>query len=180
MRANWHFINLKRYCIFCNCFCSVDFRSYWSVIVQANVSFLYPQTSMIDPVKHSFKNSFNPFKFDVTFLCLLKTSANLWFSDVFRGYRNETLIWNESSNCPQALEKCIDWGKYSECYSLQDYFFDISKLFFQYKVTWEIMDLNVFIYWYYYTSGNEVVTVFRTNNCICFKLDVQRICKIFF
>ena len=29
--------------------------------------------------------------FSVTFLYLLKTSENLWFSDVFRGYRNVTL-----------------------------------------------------------------------------------------
>ena len=34
------------------------------------------------------------------------------------------------------------------CVMVYKTFFDISKLFFQYKVTWEIMDLNVFIYWY--------------------------------
>ena len=33
----------------------------------------------------------NPFQSSVTFLYPLKTSENLWFSDVFRGYRNVTL-----------------------------------------------------------------------------------------
>ena len=35
----------------------------------------------------------NPFHANVPFLCPLKTSENLWFSDVFRGYRNGTLAW---------------------------------------------------------------------------------------
>ena len=34
---------------------------------------------------------FNPFKPDVPFQYSLKTSENLWFSDVFRGYRNGIL-----------------------------------------------------------------------------------------
>ena len=33
----------------------------------------------------------NPFESSVTFLYPLKTSENLWFSDVFRGYRNMSL-----------------------------------------------------------------------------------------
>ena len=33
----------------------------------------------------------NPFLFSVTFLYPLKTSETLWFSDIFRGYRNVTL-----------------------------------------------------------------------------------------
>ena len=33
----------------------------------------------------------NPFSSSVTLLYPLKTSKNLWFSDVFRGYRNVTL-----------------------------------------------------------------------------------------
>ena len=36
-------------------------------------------------------NSFNPYSSNVTFLCPLKTSENLRFCDVFRGYRNVTL-----------------------------------------------------------------------------------------
>ena len=35
----------------------------------------------------------NPFHAKVPFLYLLKTSKNLWFSDVFRGYRNGKLAW---------------------------------------------------------------------------------------
>ena len=34
----------------------------------------------------------NPFYANVPFLYPLKTSENLWFSDVFRGYRNGTLV----------------------------------------------------------------------------------------
>ena len=37
------------------------------------------------------QNLLNPFYSSVTFLYPLKTSENLWFSDVFRGYRNVTL-----------------------------------------------------------------------------------------
>ena len=33
----------------------------------------------------------NPFQANVPFLYPLKTSENLWFSDVFRGYRKGTL-----------------------------------------------------------------------------------------
>ena len=35
--------------------------------------------------------TFNPFYSNVTILYPLKTSENLWFSDVFREYRNVTL-----------------------------------------------------------------------------------------
>ena len=38
--------------------------------------------------------SINPLESNVTFLYPLKTSENLWFSDVFRGYRNVTLDSN--------------------------------------------------------------------------------------
>ena len=36
----------------------------------------------------------NPFHDTPLFLYLLKTSENLWFSDVFRGYRKRPLAWN--------------------------------------------------------------------------------------
>ena len=36
----------------------------------------------------------NPFLSNATFLYPLKMSENLWFSDVFRGYRNMTLDKN--------------------------------------------------------------------------------------
>ena len=38
--------------------------------------------------------SFNPFEAKVLFLYHLKTSENLWFCDIFRGYRKETFSWN--------------------------------------------------------------------------------------
>ena len=38
-----------------------------------------------------FPTLFNPYSPSVTFLYPLKTSENLRFSDVFRGYRNVTL-----------------------------------------------------------------------------------------
>ena len=37
---------------------------------------------------------FNPFSTNVLLLYSLKTSENLRFSDVFRGYRNRTLVEN--------------------------------------------------------------------------------------
>ena len=33
----------------------------------------------------------NPFQLNAPFLYSLKPSENLWFSDIFRSYRNETL-----------------------------------------------------------------------------------------
>ena len=40
-------------------------------------------------------SSFNPFSTNVPLLYPLKTSENLRFSDVFRGYRSATLVANE-------------------------------------------------------------------------------------
>ena len=34
----------------------------------------------------------NPFQVKIQFLYPLQSSENLWFSDVFRGYRNRTLF----------------------------------------------------------------------------------------
>ena len=36
----------------------------------------------------------NPYHAFGLFLCLLKTSENLWFSDAFRGYRKRPVEWN--------------------------------------------------------------------------------------
>ena len=41
-----------------------------------------------------FGNFFNPFYAIGLFLYPLKTSENLWFSDVFRGYRMRPVSWN--------------------------------------------------------------------------------------
>ena len=48
--------------------------------IDMNLRIIIPSTHFI-----------NPFKSNVTFLYPLETSENLWFSDVFRGYRNVTL-----------------------------------------------------------------------------------------
>ena len=40
------------------------------------------------------EDQLNPVPANVPFLYLLKTSENLWFFGVFRGYRNGTLLGN--------------------------------------------------------------------------------------
>ena len=40
------------------------------------------------------EDQLNPVHANVPFLYLLKTSENLWFFGVFRGYRNGTLLGN--------------------------------------------------------------------------------------
>ena len=42
----------------------------------------------------SYKKQCNPFQANIPFLYPLKVSENLWFSRVFRGYRNGILAWN--------------------------------------------------------------------------------------
>ena len=50
---------------------------------------------------HIFSNGFNPFSTNVPLLYPLKTSENIRFSDVFRGYRSGTLVENGlNSICP--------------------------------------------------------------------------------
>ena len=51
---------------------------------QVNVPFLYS-------LKVSEKQNINSFQVKCSFLYPLKTSKNLWFSDIFRGYRKEIL-----------------------------------------------------------------------------------------
>ena len=43
---------------------------------------------------HQKFSLFNPFHANIAFRSLLKMLENLWFSDVFMGYRNETMGWN--------------------------------------------------------------------------------------
>ena len=45
-------------------------------------------------VKIIFQSAINPFNVTGLFLHPLKTSKNLWFSDVFRGYRKRQMVWN--------------------------------------------------------------------------------------
>ena len=42
-----------------------------------------------------FHDCFNPFQANIPFLYPLKRSENLWFSDLFRGYRKRTVTWKE-------------------------------------------------------------------------------------
>ena len=42
--------------------------------------------------------SIYPFHTNVSLLYPLKTSKNVWFYEVFKVYRNETLVWNELIN----------------------------------------------------------------------------------
>ena len=52
---------------------------------------------------HAFSNKdrtlnnilLNPLCGSYLFLCLLKTSENIWFFDVFRGYWKRPVVWNE-------------------------------------------------------------------------------------
>ena len=39
----------------------------------------------------NFKHELSPIHANVSFIHSLKTSEKLWFSDVFRGYRNGTI-----------------------------------------------------------------------------------------
>ena len=48
-------------------------------------------------------DTLNPFLVNVLFLHPLKTSENLWFSNIFRGYRNGTLLWNGLKNVHDCL-----------------------------------------------------------------------------
>ena len=65
-------------------------------LVYSLINFIIPLP--VTYVKHSWSNYrrvakrfLNPFQSSVTFLYPLKKSQNLWFSDIFRGYRNVTL-----------------------------------------------------------------------------------------
>ena len=55
----------------------------------------YPQTGITcNPMAPNISNNHfltNPFKPNVPFLYPLKMSGNLWFSEVFKGYRNGIL-----------------------------------------------------------------------------------------
>ena len=48
-------------------------------------------------LQHSWRTTFNPFLVNVSILYLLKTPENLWFSDLFSGYKMGTLVRNELS-----------------------------------------------------------------------------------
>ena len=51
----------------------------------------------------------NPFQVNVPFLYLLKTLENLWFYDVFVGYRNSTLAWKGITHSMQLVSFYTPW-----------------------------------------------------------------------
>ena len=70
-------------------------RRYWK-FAEFLLSRRKATVSLIQKLQFNFLNRlslllFNPFKSNITFLHLLNTSENLWFFNVFRGYRNVTL-----------------------------------------------------------------------------------------
>ena len=65
----------------------------------------------------SFENTFNPFHVTGLFRYPLKISGNLWFSDVFRGYRKRPVVWNGLK------EVCLC------CWSEQDKFLSTHPIF---------------------------------------------------
>ena len=68
---------------------------------------------------------FNPFWMNVSFLYSLEMPENLWFSDVFRGYRNKIcgLKWvfheDNRSELIEFEHKFVSWGLLIECTPLQ-------------------------------------------------------------
>ena len=62
---------------------------------------------------------------NVSFLYSLEMSENLWFSDVFRGYRNKICglkwVFNEDnrSELIEFEDKFVSWGLLIECTPLQ-------------------------------------------------------------
>ena len=53
-----------------------------------------PNDCRYQPLKSVSIKVFNPFHATDLFWCPLKTSENLWFSDVFRGYQKRSVAWN--------------------------------------------------------------------------------------
>ena len=67
----------------------------------------------------NLRKCINPFHANVPFLCPLKTSENLWFSNVFRGYRYRTLALSHLAMYPletRVIERdqCHETGSTSE------------------------------------------------------------------
>ena len=99
---------------------------------QANVPFL--TTGKVDFQVVSYNSNFNPFQPNVPFLFPLKTSENLWFSNIFRGYRNGTLALNGLQAVP-----VITFFLYEYPSLLQEYLFQVKinaqvrfQMFFQF------------------------------------------------
>ena len=86
----------------------------------------YSMHETLSPAFSQFKSLnptlLNPFQANVPFLYPLKTSENLWFSDVSRGYRKGTLAWNGSIKADGPLNyetNKLLWGSRQEILLLQ-------------------------------------------------------------
>ena len=62
------------------------------IMVSYSRIYFYPM------MRNFWRPPINPFHASVLFLYPLKTSENLWFSDVFRWYRNSTVVWKRLSH----------------------------------------------------------------------------------
>ena len=76
-----------------------------------------------------------PFQVNFSFLYPLKTSENLWFSDVFRGYRKETfgLKWGEIEDYTASHEKWEN-GRWRHI-DILTYFRRSAKFYIQYQTS---------------------------------------------
>ena len=55
---------------------------------------LFTSIFFLDVRLNQIKNLINPFYATGLFLYPRKTSENLWFSDVFKGYKKRPVAWN--------------------------------------------------------------------------------------
>ena len=80
--------------IFCEIFSSSRYTKFLSYLFIVIFNVLYVFFGLY--LRHSapWSSVLKPFLVNVTFLHPLKTSENLWFPDVFTGYRKETVTWN--------------------------------------------------------------------------------------
>ena len=95
----------------------------------------------------------NPFHASISFLYPLKTSEKLWFSNVFRGYRNETLTRNgfkiRDHHCVKRLRIRSFSGAYFSVFGLNTKRYSASLCI---QSEWENMDQNNFEYGHFSRS----------------------------
>ena len=72
------------------------FKIWWKFLVFINLGHTIKkyQESLSTSWLHICTEPCNPFHANDLFWCPLKTSENLWFSNVFRGYQKRSVTWN--------------------------------------------------------------------------------------
>ena len=70
------------------------FVNVWLLTYWFKASYCILEDSSFNNCNDPTEIHFNPFSTNVPLLYPLKTSENLWFSDVFKGYRSGTLVEN--------------------------------------------------------------------------------------